>query len=292
MRIVLLIIIVLFTSFGFCQQTKKITVESLKIKLAEFLLKKNQIKTIEEHIIFRGIHKSRVDADLKNGIYVFNNGGSHSLSFFVIVDNNSFYILDISNLLGLKKSIAKTLEFANKQNYCTEITVDYVSKLIGVYYRINRNPRNKGDVNCEFGRKPIKSTFDLNSLKLKLAEYLVKKKEIKDIDLYFEDPESLIIWKMDVYHGVDKKEKVKCGVYSFCYIVDDIPNPHYLIVNEDWVETFGVESSVNLINGINKILDFAEIHNYCHLKIEQIIEQIIEIKYSGSCFDNPIFELP
>jgi len=292
MRIVLLFIILFVSNFSFCQETEKLTVESLKLELAEFLLEKNQIKSIEKHISFRGIHKNKIDKKLKNGIYVFNNASTHSLSFFVIVDNNLFSILDISSFQGLKDSVKRTLEFANKQNYCSEIIADYISRLISVHYRINRNPRRRTNKNCEFELKPTKSTYDLNSLKLKLAEFLVEKKELNDIDEYFKYSDFLLVSKMDVYYGVDQEKKVECGVYTFAYLENDEPNLYYAIVNEDWIEIFGLESSKKLSDGINKVLDFAENHNYCHSKTRQIIEQLIGIKYLESCFDNPTFELP
>lgn len=292
MRKVLLLIILLASNFSFCQETEKLTVESLKLELAEFLMEKNQIRSNDKRVSLRGIHKNRVDENLKNGIYVFNNGSTHNLSFFVIVDNNSFSILDISTTQGLKDSIETTLKFAKSQKYCTEITQDYISRLIGVHYRINKNPRRRNDKNCEFELKPRKSTYDLNALKLRLAEFLVERKEINDIDQYFKYSDFLLVSKMDIYYGVDKEKKVECGIYTFAYIENDEPNFYYAIVNEDWIEIFSLESSENLTNGINKVLDFAENHNYCHSKTGQIIEQLIGMKYLESCFDNPTFELP
>jgi len=292
MRIALLITLLLSTNFSFSQETEKLTVENLKIELKEFLVEKNQVYSNNTHVSFHGIHKNKVDKNLKSGIYVFNNGSTHSLSFFVIVDNNSFSILDISTLQGLKDSIARTLKFATEQKYCVEITQDYICRLIGVHYRINKNPRGRNDKNCEFELKLRKSTYDLNALKLKLAEFLVEKKELNDIDQYFKYSDFLLVSKMDIYYGVEKEKKVECGVYTFAYLENDEQNFYYAIVNEDWVEIFSLESSENLYIGINKVLDFAESHNYCHSKTGQIIEQLIGIKYSESCFDNPTFELP
>lgn len=292
MRNVLLLIILLASNFNFCQETEKLTVESLKLELVEFLMKKNQIRNNNKRVSFRGTHKNRVDENLKNGIYVFNNGSTHNLSFFVIVDNNSFSVLDISTSQGLKDSIETTLKFAKSQKYCAEITQDYISRLIGAHYRINKNPRRRNDKNCEFELKPRKSTYDLNALKLKLAEFLVEKKELNDIDQYFKYSDFLLVSKMDIYYGVEKEKKVECGVYNFAYLENDEQNFYYAIVNEDWIEIFSLESSENLSDGINKVLDFAKNHNYCHLKTGQIIEQLIGMKYLKSCFDNPTFDLP
>ena len=292
MRIALLITLLLTANFSFSQETEKLTVENLKIELKEFLVEKNQVYSNNTRVSFHGIHKNKVDKNLKSGIYVFNNGSNHSLSFFLIIENNSYNILDISTLQGLKKSIASTLEFANRQNYCSEITKDYISRLIGVHYNVNRNPRNIGDGNCEFEKMPTKSTFNLNSMNLKLAEFLLEKNELNDIDQYFNNSDYLLVAKMGVYYGIDKIKKVECGIYTFSYLENEESNFYYAIVNEDWIDFFGLESSINLTDGINKILDFAENHDYCHLKTGQIIEQLIGIKYSESCFDNPTFELP
>jgi len=293
MRIVLLLTLLLTSNFGFCQETEKLTVESLKLKLAEFLLEKKSIKSIDQHINFYGIYKNKIDEKLKNGIYVFNNASSHNRSFFVIVEDNSFSILDISTLQGLKDSIAKTLEFANKQKYCTEIIQDYISRLVNVHFRVNRNPTSQLNKNCEFELKPTKSTYELKSLRLKLAEFLVKQNEIENIEYYFEYDLFLMVRTFEIYYGIDKKENIDCGVYSFEFLNEEYnQNRYYVIVNEDWLEIFEIESSGSLSDGINKILDFAESHKYCHLKTGQIIEQLIGKKYSESCFDNPTFELP
>ncbi|WP_397362545.1 hypothetical protein [Olleya sp. R77988] len=269
------------------------TKESLKLELAQFLVEKNEISSIEDVISFRGIYKKQIEEKPENGIYVFNNGSSHCLSFFVIVDKNSFNILDISTLQGLKDSIALTLEFAIKQKYCTEITNNYISKLINVYSTINKNPRRSLDLNCEFELKSTKSIYDIKSLKLKLAEFLVRQNEIKNIDYYFKNELFLIIETLEMYYGIDKEKNINCGVYSFAYLNDDYNEKHYyVIVNEDWIEIFETVSSENLFTGINKILDFAENHKYCHLKTGQIIEKLIEYKYSESCYSNSEFKLP
>ncbi|WP_040282664.1 hypothetical protein [Psychroserpens damuponensis] len=293
MKIVLLLTLLLTSNFGFCQETEKLTVERLKLELAEFLLEKKSIKSIDQHINFYGIHKNKIDEKLKNGIYVFNNASSHNRSFFVIVEDNSFSILDISTLQGLKDSIAKTLEFANKQKYCTEIIQDYISRLVNVHFRVNRNPTSQLNKNCEFELKPTKSTYELKSLRLKLAEFLVKQNEIENIEYYYEYDLFLMVRTFEIYYGIDKKENIDCGVYSFEFLNEEYDqNRYYVIVNEDWLEIFEIESSGSLSDGINKILDFAESHKYCHLKTGQIIEQLIGKKYSESCFDNPTFELP
>lgn len=290
--------ILLLSSFGFCQQTKILNVDSLKLELAKFLVEKNHLKNIEEFtvknrgIYLGGIHKNKLDKELKNGLYAFNNNSTHSLSFFVIIDDNSFSILDISTLQGLKESIEETLKFADKQNYCVEIIETYISGLINVYYSINRNPRNRLDKNCEFEIKPIRSIFNLNSLKTKLAEFLVEKEEIKDMDTYIKYPDDLFISKMDIYYGMDENKNIESGVYTFAYLDGEKQNSYYFILNEDWIEIFDIESTEGLDNGINKILTFSENQKYCHLKTGQIIKSLIKIKYTNSCLDNPVFDLP
>ena len=267
--------------------------ESLKIELEEFLVEKNQIYNTNIRVNFRGIHKNQVDENLKNGIYVFNNGSTHSLSFFVIVDNNSYSILDVSKFKGLKDSIERTLEFSKKQDYCTEIIKDYVSRMVNVYFTVNKNPRSRLNKNCEFDLKPTKSSYELKALRLKLAEFLVDQKKIKNIEHYFKYDRLLMLQTFGFYYGISKKENVDCGVYSFYYFnAKNDQNLYYLIVHEDWLEIFEIEKFERLYNGINKILDFAENHKYCHLKTEQIINQLIEQKFPESCLGNSTFELP
>lgn len=292
MRIVLIITFLLVSNFGFAQQTKKLTLDSLKLELAKFLVEKHQFKDVTERVTFYGLHKDKVDENLKNGIYGFANGWTHSLKFFVIIENNKFYILDISTLQGLKESINKTLIFCDKMNYCVEIIDNYILRLINVHYTFNRYPRSLINPNCRFEKQPPKSTFDLNSMKTKLAKFLIEKKEIKDIDRYYKYPDDLSVFKLDIYFGVEEDKNISCGVYTFAYIEKENPNFYYLVLNEDWIDIFDIESKANLSAGINKILDFAENQKYCHLETGQIIKELIEIKYTKSCLDNPNFELP
>ena len=299
MRNVLLITILLVSSFGFCQQTKKLNVDSLKLELAKFLVRKNQLSNLEEFSVknrglyFGGIHKNKLDEELKNGIYVFNNNSTHSYSFFAIIDDNSFRILDISTFEGLKESIKDFLIFADKQNYCNQITNDYISRFLNVHYNINRNPRNRLNRNCEYDLKHTKSTFDINSLKNKLAEFLLERKELENMEFYLNYPDFLMVEKFDIFYGIKEDQKMDCGIYSFG-LLNQVEETkfHYLILNEDWIETFDNDNIESLSNGINKILDFAENHKYCHLRTRQIIQELIERQNLKSCFDNPTFDLP
>ncbi len=292
MRIVLILTFLLVSNFGFSQPTKKLTLDSLKLELAKFLVEKHQIKDVTQNVNFYGLHSDKVDENLKKGIYAFKPSWNHSSIFFVIIEDNTFDILDISTLQGLKESINKTLVFSDKMNYCVEIIDDYISRLINVHYTFNKYPRSLINPNCKFEQEPTKSSFDLNSMKTKLAEFLIEKKEIKDIDNYFEYPDNLSVFKLDIYYGVEEGKNIACGVYTFAYIDKENPNFYYLILNEDWIDIFDIESKANLSAGINKILDFAENQKYCHLETGQIIKELIEIKYTKRCLDNPNFELP
>ena len=285
--------------FGFSQQSEELTLDSLKIELAKFLIQKKHLKNIEaytekkQNIYISGIHKRGTIKTLKTGIYNFRINSSHSIAFFVIIKENTFDILDISTFNGLKSSINKLLEFSNKQEYCAEIIFDYISRLISVYYRYNKRMLKIKDKNCEFGKEPIKSIYDLNKFKLKLAEYLIKKGDIKNIDYYFENDLFLLIEKFDMYFGIREDKNVECGLYSFIfYDEEDEPNYYYVIVHEDWLDFIGKNSFENLEKFINKILDFSENHKYCYIKTIQIIENLIERHNSVSCLKHPVFDLP
>ncbi|WP_299223558.1 hypothetical protein [uncultured Aquimarina sp.] len=300
MKKTLLLILILFvSSISYSQETKKISFDDLKIELENFLVEKNQIRYLEKdsvkigRLYIGGIHNKLLDKQLKNGIYVFNNNSTHSLSFFVIIENNSYDILDISTLSGLIESAKKVIVFSNKQNYCYEITIDYLSRLIGVHYNINRNPRYIGNKNCKSELKPIKSIFTLNSLKLKLAEFLVEKSEFKNIDYYFKDSYYLGINRTDFYYGMPKEnENIDCGIYSFANYEKYEPNIYYVIVNEGGIEIFEMKNEKNLNTLISKILSFGEDQRYCHLKTTQIIKQVFENYDYSSCFINWTKELP
>lgn len=153
---VIILLLFLF-SFGYAQQNKELTLDSLKLELAKFLVKKKQLKNLEVYtekkqgLNFRGIHDFSTVEKLKNGIYTFSNFSSHRLVFFVIVEDNTFHILDVFSKDDLKVSVDKTLDFCFKQKYCTEIISDYITRLFRVHYVVNKAWK-RSDFDCKYER--------------------------------------------------------------------------------------------------------------------------------------------
>ena len=293
-------ILIVFLCFSYsisAQGSLTLTLEKLKEGLTAFLVEKKQIITRANSKSFGkinlyGLHNTHVNTIPKNGVYGFNNGSVNKLSFFVIVDNNKYQILDLSTLGGFKDATSKILNFSSKKNYCKEIVTDYMSRLLNVYYKVNRNPRNYKTNNCVWPNKSAKSIYTTQALRLKLAEYLVKQKEIISIDSYFDNNALLFLDRIDMYHGMPKANKnVECGIYMFTNYDNPKPVIRYVIVNEDWFEILELKED-QLKQNILDIIDFGERQNTCYLKTKERIELLIETVNNKSCFDSFLKELP
>lgn len=153
------IIILLFSLSVNGQIDSKITYQSIKENLINFLIYKgdiweNDIKDIKNgkfNLNFSGVHNNYHKENLIDGIYSFSAPITHTKAYFLIIEDKNFVILDISTRDGLENAISKTLDFCERKKYCSDITEDYISRLIGVYYKINKNPINRSDKNCENG---------------------------------------------------------------------------------------------------------------------------------------------
>ncbi|NHN26927.1 hypothetical protein FIA58_014680 [Flavobacterium jejuense] len=148
------------------QVVDKLTFDTLKIELINFLSSKKdtnkssieRLKNNESEFNLRGLFNNRREGELINGLYSFSIFGSHTKGYFVIVENNSYTILDLSTREGLDKSIKDVLDFSERSKYCVSISSDIVSRLITVYYNINKYPLAGIDLNCERG---VSTTDDL-----------------------------------------------------------------------------------------------------------------------------------
>jgi|SRR5699024_5107334 len=146
-------------------QSNKITKRELKLELANFLIKKEIFKDLSRFnkdndvVNLLPLYHNEVKDTLGYGMYAFGANWTHSLSFFVLVDKNStIEILDISTKKRVMESIEKVLDFGERNNFCSEIIRDYVNRVVGVYYNINKHPRTRRDPNCETG------VFDTDNL--------------------------------------------------------------------------------------------------------------------------------
>ena len=160
----ILVLLLSFTSS--CQTTRPISYKSIKSNLIDFLVKKGDIKEHQKHdiqngtynLLFIGIYNNYQNENLIDGIYSFSAPISHTKSYFLIIDKSNYTILDISTREGLDIAIKNTLDFCEKQKYCSDITEDYISRILVVYYQKNKNVHAGIDVNCENG---VKETKDL-----------------------------------------------------------------------------------------------------------------------------------
>jgi len=153
-----LILLFLILSINHCmaQRSKTISVKSLEPKLIAFLITKkeiapNQIARYtrgENHITITGVINGFLKDDLIDGIYLFSTASSHSKIFYLIIDDSEYKILDLSDERKLKKSIDRTIDFCGKKKYCSDLTKEYISLMVSVYYNINSNPLNRRDKNC------------------------------------------------------------------------------------------------------------------------------------------------
>ncbi|WP_298139998.1 hypothetical protein [Flavobacterium sp.] len=162
MKHLLLFILIFFNSVSSsCQSAKQLTFESIENNLIDFLVIKNEIrddqvvnfKHKKSKVYLSGIQNGYSKNELINGIYVFSAPYTHTKVFYLIVENEKYIILDVSDREGLEIAIKDILDFCERQRYCSDLTQDYVSRMIAAYYKINKNPIRRNDINCIDGVK-------------------------------------------------------------------------------------------------------------------------------------------
>jgi hypothetical protein len=159
MKAVYLFILVVFSISCKSQIQEKLDFKQLKVIAIDFLVEKNIIKKEnakdyknDKYTIFlTGVLNNLSNGELKNGMYAFGTLNSHSKSFFVLIEDNKYFILDISSREGLNKSIIETLDFCERNKFCVNISTEYISRITRVYYNKNKNPLTGFDINCEKG---------------------------------------------------------------------------------------------------------------------------------------------
>lgn len=146
--------------------TEELTFETLKKELIFFLKSKNELDQLryeklisgESTFNLSGLFNNKREGKLINGIYAFSVFSAHSKGYFVIIEDNSFKILDFSSREGLDQSIKHVLDFSERSKYCVSITSEIISRLVTVYYNVNKSPLAGFDINCQKG---ITTTDDL-----------------------------------------------------------------------------------------------------------------------------------
>lgn len=159
------ILFLIISLSSFSQPNEELTFKSLQSKLVDFLIDNGDIRKeeIQEYkegkriIRVLGVLNGHNQGKLINGIYSFAMNVSHHRAYFAIIEDNQITVLNISTREGLDTAIKNTLDFCDKNKYCGNITNDYISRLIGVYYNINKNPLTRSDFNCQRGIKDTKN---------------------------------------------------------------------------------------------------------------------------------------
>lgn len=164
MRKIVFLIVMIATISCKSQVSTKLNFEILNGKLIDFLeTNKNfnaeragKYRKGEYSLNIIGVNNNLSSGELKNGMYSFGLG-AHSRAYFVLVENQKFFTLNIATRDGLNDAIQTTLDFCERNKFCVDITNDYIRRLIGVHYNINKNPENRTDINCVKGINDFKS---------------------------------------------------------------------------------------------------------------------------------------
>jgi hypothetical protein len=130
---------VLFTTLSCkAQVNNELTFDSLSLKLIDYLYSKGEIdsnrvkklKDKEYKFSLVGFFNKTEKGDLKDGVYIFSSLSSHSQIFYVIVENNTFQILDFSKREELDDALKKVLDFSDRKKYCVDITKELVLSVV------------------------------------------------------------------------------------------------------------------------------------------------------------------
>jgi hypothetical protein len=141
------------------QVSNPLTFDSISLKLIDYLYLKGEIdlnraeklKTKEHKFGFVGFFNKTEKGELKDGVYVFSSLSSNNLVYYVIVENNSFQILDFSKREELDNTLKIVLDFSERKKYCVDITSELISSIVKSFYNINKYPMNRRDINCYKG---------------------------------------------------------------------------------------------------------------------------------------------
>jgi len=163
-KIIIFSIILILQVLTCLGQEKSISKKILMPQLVSFLNQQSEIKDYElvgfnkgerELEIYGSMNNYRKD-EFIDGVYTFYNSVTHHKTYFLLIDNGEFKILNIATLDGVKKSMTDLIDFCERKKYCGEITNEYVTKLLVTYTKINKKPNNRVDNNCKSGVKDVK----------------------------------------------------------------------------------------------------------------------------------------
>lgn len=257
-----------------------------KTLLAKKMITKEEFDNGKGFSIY-GLHEDIIDYEnLKFGIYVISTG-SHQPVNFIIYEKDSIHFLDAYSYEEFIISLEKLLKYSFKKEYCDEIIIDYVSRLIRIHYNINRNLRGNTDNNCEFPKRILKSIFKLNDFKLKLVKELIKNDIVQSIDSFYDEPDNLILQKVDFYFGLSKQnENLEIGIYSYAFVNSEDIIDGYVLLKEENFYFLEMNNNENLIKTVHDIIDFGEENEVCSEKTIWLLGKIFDKFLSKSCFGN------
>jgi hypothetical protein len=141
--------------------SQKLNYNKVKSELTNFLIENKEIlehnvenyKTGKYSLTLKGVlnYNQELKGELKDGLYLFTTGSSHSFNHYILVENDNYLIFELKSEVSLNESLKQTLEFCRRKKICSDIVIEYTDRLIGTYLNINKNPTAGQDVNCESG---------------------------------------------------------------------------------------------------------------------------------------------
>ncbi len=154
-----IIIFVIFIFFGvntlYSQTASNIQYEKLKASIIDDLYEiqfidaswREKLKDGSYTLHISGALNNTFDDKLKVGVYIFI---LKNYTFFLLINENNYQILDFRDKHGLDMSLLRLFEFCDNRHYCIDIISTYVTKLITIYSE--QKDISKGmDINCRNG---------------------------------------------------------------------------------------------------------------------------------------------
>lgn len=283
-----------------CQSQEVSDLKFIKNEAAKYLNDQGEISD-KEYELFKengkgfaitGLYNEIDLVNPKEGIYSIYRSSHHKIHF-LLFQNKNVDILGLSDKEELYRSIKRVIEYSEEVDLCSEITRDYISRLITVFFKINRNPRIRYDSNCEYQKRFKSGSFSFNDLHLKLAEHLVDLKQLKSVDYYLDNPDFLILKELGYYYGLpEKNEKLNIGVYNFANYENQQPVKSFLLLDEGSYEIISINNRSQLLSSINRLISFAEENNYCYARTNDYVNILIKEYGYKRCLTQLTKELP
>lgn len=290
-----LIIFLLFL-VSWCKAQNITTFTELENNIRETLFQKgyisqNAYSKNEGFSIYGTYQRKNHLEELRNGIYDVYLG-NHSPQFNFIYEHNKVIFLDIYSFENFLESLKIQLNYTFDKGYCREINLDYLKRLIRTHYSFNRSPRDLINKNCEFPEKRIISTFYLDEIKHKIVNDIGQKVDSKTGNIYLEKIENIAVSEVSFYYGLDEKEKLGEGIYSYGDINGHVFTNRYFILNGNDIKFLKMDSNESFIKSIQEIILFGENKRICSEKTIWYVEQLFSNYMENSCYPEITKDLP